>query len=93
MKETEVRLIHSTLKNFLAALNRCQIVEPEIFVPIRLGLDEAANVTARWIPDARTRNRIYRVEHLNQNFMLKTESIDDICNHHDWIASRISIAR
>jgi hypothetical protein len=46
----------------------------------------------RYIPNRRIRKKIYRVEHLNQNPMTKTLTIESISNQQDWLASRMELA-
>lgn len=90
MKEGEVQFIYSTLLKLSVALDQCQIVDPDIFVPIRVRLYVAGDFRLRCIPE-RIRKKIYGVEHLNQNPMLKTETVESICNDPNWLASKIEI--
>lgn len=89
-KEREVMFIYSALFQLSTELDRCQTVDPKVFVPIRLRLLEASSLCITRIPDRGVRGRIYRVEHLNQNIMLKRETIDSICGHQDWLMSASS---
>jgi hypothetical protein len=82
---SEVRFIHSALLQLSTELDRHQTVEPEVFGPIRLRLTKAYAICIARIPDKGIRGKISRVEHLNQNFMLKTETIDSICDHRNWL--------
>lgn len=84
-KKSEVRFIHSVLLQLSTELHRCPTVDPEVFGPIRVRLTSAYLLCFARIPDRHARSKINRVEHLNQNPRLKTETIDSICGHRDWL--------
>ena len=87
----EIRSVYSALLKCLTELDRRQRVDPEIFAPIRLYLRLTVDILQESIPNAKLRGRIYRVKHLNENAVLRTESIESITGHRDWLVSGIRI--
>lgn len=81
----EVGLIAATLQQLSAALNQATVVEPGVFAPIRLRLREDSDALLRYVPDARTRRRIERVEHRNQNPVLATEAFESLAGGPGWL--------
>lgn len=90
LKVSEMQSIHTTLLQLSAALNECRYVDPQVFVPIRLRLTYLSILCAQCIPDRSILKKIGHVEHLNQNPILKTMSMDAICNHRDWLNSGLT---
>jgi hypothetical protein len=85
--KNEVRFIHSVLLELSTELDKRQTVDPEVFGPIRLRLTKAYLLCLARIPDWGARRKINRVEHLNQNSMVQTETLDSICGQRDWVNS------
>jgi len=77
--------IGTIVRQFADALHDALIVEPEVFVPIRLKLREASDALLKYVPDAFTRGRIERVEHRNQGPLLPTLAFDSISGGSDWL--------
>lgn len=75
----------ATLQQFSDALRQAAVVEPHVFVPVRLKLTEASEWLLRYVPDARTRRRIARVEHRNQNPVHPTEAFESLAGGPDWL--------
>jgi len=82
---SEIQAIKSNLRQLSDALDRCQSVDPDTFVPIRLRLLEMGSLCKACIPDRKLRGKINCVEHLNQNPLLRTETIETICGHRNWL--------
>jgi hypothetical protein len=85
-QNSELRAIHASLLDLSNELEKHRTVDPDAFAPIRLRLRQIGDACIARIPDRGVRRKIYSVEHLNQNPNLKTETIDSICDHRDWLS-------
>ena len=92
LKESEIQRVHTSLLELSVALDQHVIVDPEVFGLLRVRLGGIVDNLLRYIPNRRIRKKIYRVEHLNQNPMTKTLTIESIFNQQDWLASRMELA-
>lgn len=79
-----VAQIGSLLQQLLAELEVTDVVDRG-FAPIRLELCLASIALLGYVPDVATRERILRVEHLNQNLFLPTEPFETIAEGPGWM--------
>ena len=85
IREAELRFIYDTLLILSDALNKHAVVEGDLFTPIRMQWRRSANLLLRCIPSPEIRDRISHVEHLNQNPILKTVSLESITKGANWL--------
>ena len=91
LSKADIDCLYTTLRKLALSLEKCEVVDPVIFVLIRLHLTKFSSLCIRSIPERHIRKRVYLVEHHNQNSILKTKTLDEICNHEDWLASKIEL--
>jgi hypothetical protein len=81
----QISRIGVMLQELSQALLAADFVDPSVFAPIRLDLRRASDALLRYVPHARTRRRIQRIEHRNQNPVIETEEFTALVGEAKWL--------
>ena len=76
-----------SLRNLSVALEEQEFVDPRVFYPIRFSHATAAGFLGARIPNRHLAYEVNRVNHFNQNPLLKTLAIGDILQTENWLTS------
>ena len=86
----EIQSIRDILQRFSVAIRHNDVVDPDIFGPIRWEVTKASDFFISRIPSWAIRRRIFRVAHHNQNPRLERINIEQIVGQRNWLSEEIS---